>query len=192
MALAYYGTVVTVALLIAHAGGTNLQMTVTNAARQEISQLFPGILEARLKNPLLAVPYIFVVNLLLGAVVHITIPGAFLFFLAPGMALFRAISWGIMYAPTTSLITTGVMLASPVMMLEGLGYILAVVPSTYLGISWLSPQKAFPDESLTRTEAFRRQLINSANAYALVALVLLVSAVAEVIVVQLAVILDLA
>lgn len=132
------------------------------------------------------------VNLLLGAVVYITIPGAFLFFLAPAMALSRAISWGIMYASTTPLITMGAMLVSPVMMLEGLGYTLAVVPSTYLGISWLSPQKAFPDESLTRIEAFRRQLINSANAYVLVALVLLVSAVAEVIVVQLAVMLGLA
>jgi len=133
---------------------------------------------------LLAITYTFFINLSLGTVAYITIPGMLVFFFAPALALFRAAMWGVLFAPTTPVLATAAVLSLPTLILEGLGYILAVVPSTYLGLSWLSPKRVFREERLSRKEAFKKELVNSAKAYVWVALILLVAAIVEVVSVQ--------
>jgi len=183
---AYYGLIFLTALLIVGIeGGVDLQVAIREAAVGGVLEAFPGLLEAYLRNPLLAIVYTFFVNLALGTLAYITIPGLLVFFFAPALVLFRAIMWGVVFAPTTPVLAMAVVLSLPTLILEGLGYVLAVVPSTYLGLSWLSPKRVFREEKLSRKEAFKKELVNSAKAYAWVALVLVVAAVVEVVSVQL-------
>jgi len=183
--IAYYGLIFLMALLvIGIEGGLDLQAAIREAAVAGVLEAFPGLLEAYLRNPLLAITYTFFINLSLGTVAYITIPGMLVFFFAPALALFRAAMWGVLFAPTTPVLATAAVLSLPTLILEGLGYILAVVPSTYVGLSWLSPKRVFREERLSRKEAFKKELVNSAKAYVWVALILLVAAIVEVVSVQ--------
>lgn len=186
IATAYYGLILLLALLIANVeGGVDLQAAITEAAVRGVLEAFPGLLEAYTRNLLLAIVYTFFVNFSIGSIAFITIPGTLLFFLAPALALYRAALWGIVFAPTTPGLATAIVCSFPTLILEGLGYVLAVVPSTYLGLSWLSPKRVFREGELSRREAFKKELVNSAKAHVWVAVVLLAAAVVEVATVQL-------
>ncbi|HID90569.1 TPA: hypothetical protein EYP44_01250 [Candidatus Bathyarchaeota archaeon] len=175
--IAYYGLIILMALVTANIeGGAAIKQAIMEEAFRGIREMFPGLLEAYMADPPLAVAYTFSVNFLLGAVVTITVPGLLLFFLAPAMALLRAALWGVILSPASLLAA----LAVPTLMLEGLGYVLAAVPSAYLGLSWLCPERAFPGLDLSRLEALRREAPDAAKAYLWVAIVLLIAAMVEV------------
>lgn len=185
VAATYYGLIILAAAVTMVVGNADVQLAQIRATRAIVSEVFPGLMEAYLTNPLLAIVYTFLVNFLYGTMVTIALPGTLFFVLAPAQAFLRACWWGAYFAPITSVLASVLTWSLPTMILEGLGYILAVVPSTYLGLSWLSPKTVFREEGLTRKEAFKRELVNSARAYAWVALVLLIAAVVEVTTVQL-------
>jgi hypothetical protein len=185
VAAAYYGLILLAAAMAMVVGNADMQLAQFQAARAWVSLGFPGLIEAYLTDPLLAVAYTFLVNFFYGSVAMITLPGTLLFVLAPTQAFLRACWWGALFAPTAPILASALVWSLPTMILEGLGYILAVVPSTYLGLSWLSPKTAFREEGLARKEAFKRELVDSAKAYVWVALVLLIAAVVEVTTAQL-------
>jgi len=181
----YYGLILLSAAVAMAVGNSDAQLAQIQATKAAVSAAFPGLIEAYLTNPLLAVAYAFMVNFLYGTMLWIALPGTVLFALAPTLAFLRAFGWGGLFAPTTSVLASALAWSLPTMILEGLGYILAVIPSTYLGLSWLSPKTVFRGEALTRKEAFKRELVESARAYVWVALVLLIAAVVEVTTAQL-------
>ena len=186
IASTYYGLILLTAVLTMNVKDfVGLQASIKEETLKGILETFPGLLEVYMRYPILAVVYTFLVNFCLGSVLTITIPGILLFFLAPVIAFYRAALWGLLYAPTTPDLATVAILALPTLVLEGLGYVLAVIPSTYLGLSWLMPRRVFHGEELTRVEAFKRELGSSVKAYLWVAIVLLVAAVVEVTTVQL-------
>lgn len=187
IAVTYYGLVFVVGLLVALTpGGGELQETLIQQAGSEIETALPGLLEAYLNNPILAVGYTFVINLVLGTVLWITIPGLILFVLAPLTAFYRAMAWGIIFAPTQPSL---VILVLPTLLSEGLGYVLAVVPSMRLGMSWLLPKLAFKQEALSRGQAFRKAFYEMGHAYLIVIIALLAAAIIEVGSVQLLILL---
>lgn len=174
----YYGIVLGVALVVSvMPGGPELQEALIEEAAAGIGTTFPGLLEAYLSNPALAVAYTFLVNLALGSILYITLPGFLLFVLAPLLAFYRAFAWGIIFAPTQP----GILLIGlPTILAEGFGYILAVVPSIRVGLSWMLPKLAFRGEQITRKQAFLRGLSELGPAYVIVAIALLIAALVEV------------
>lgn len=173
-ALAYFGLMFGAGVLvILMPSGHELQESLEAQVMAGFEEVFPWLLTA---PPALAVVYILLVNLVLGTMLYITLPGAILFPLAPLAAFFRAIMWGIFFAPTEPL---ALLVALPTILAEGLGYVLAVVPSLRLGLSWLLPRSAFKQEQLSRRVAFRRGLSELGRAYLIVIIVLLVAAVIE-------------
>jgi len=125
------------------------------------------------KKPIEAFAVTFLVILFLGSLLSITLPG--LVFMTIPMALYRAILWGIMF-PATML--KGYLMALPVILLEGEGYAVAMVPGINLSLSLLKPEKLYGTRS--RREALAVALREIVPYYVLVALVLLAAAFTEV------------
>ena len=177
-ALAYYGLVFGVGAVAAITpGGREMQETLLGEATGGLNAAFPGLLAAYMSNPVLAVAYTFAINLVLGTMISITLPGLVLSFLAPLVAFYRAFAWGIIFAPTQPVI---LLVGLPTILAEGFGYILAVVPSFRLGLSWMLPRMTFKGEELTRAHAFRRAIRELGSAYLIVAATLLAAAIVEV------------
>jgi hypothetical protein len=177
-AVVYYGLVFGVGLIVSLLRDCReLQEAVLNGAIQGVTTSFPGLLQAYVNNPFLAIAYTFMINLVVGTMLRITLPGLILFPLAPLAAFYRAIGWGIIFAPTDP----GPFLrALPILLAEGFGYVLAVVPSLRLGLAWVLPKRAYMAEQLTRKRAFRKALSELWPAYLIVSLTLLAAAVIEV------------
>jgi hypothetical protein len=177
-AVVYYGLVFGVGLTVSLLpGGRELQDSVTNEALQSVTTSFPGLLQAYMNNPFVAIGYTFIINLVVGTMLWITLPGLILFPLAPLAAFYRAFYWGIIFAPTDPAL---LLRALPILLAEGLGYVLAVVPSLRLGLAWVLPKRAYKAEQLTREQAFRKALTELWPAYLIVSLTLLAAAVIEV------------
>lgn len=178
-AAVYYGLVFGIGLIVSLVpGGRELQEAVMKEAVQAVTTSFPGLLQAYMNNPFMAIGYTFIINLVVGTMLWITLPGLILFPLAPLAAFYRACGWGIISAPTD----LGLFLRLlPTVLAEGLGYILAVVPSVRLGLAWLIPKRVYNEELLTRRQALRKALAELGPAYLIVSLTLLAAAIIEVV-----------
>lgn len=161
-------------LLLLVPGGREFQQSFLKEVLGGFESTFPSLLGA--PTPLMVI-YIFLINLVLGTALYITLPGLLLFALAPVMVFYRAILWGIIFAPSEPL---SILSALPTILSEGFGYVLAVVPSFRLGLSWLWPKKAFKGEQMSRKQAFRRAFSELGSAYVIVAIALLAAAIIEV------------
>jgi len=174
----YYGLVFGIGLIVSlMPGGREIQAAVMNEAVQGVTTGFPGLLQAYMNNPVVAVAYTFIINLVVGTMLWITLPGLIFFPLAPLAAFYRAFAWGIIFAPTDIPLFVR---ALPTVLAEGFGYILAVVPSVRLGLAWLVPKRAYQEKPLTRVQALRKAFAELGPAYLIVALTLLAAAIIEV------------
>jgi len=152
------------------------------AEQAKTSPLFSEGLKAYLrKDVLMAFVFTLLVNLTLGAFVSVTLPGLLV---APSLGIlgYRALQLGIVYSPTTLRLFQVMLYALPVLLIEGEGYVLASLVGINLGLAWLKPNWLYR-EATSRKQAFIRALKESWKVYTWIAIVLLVSAIVEVIIV---------
>jgi len=126
------------------------------------------------RNIPLAALVTFVINFFLGSAALLTLPSCVI----PGsgalVAAFRAVTWGIVLAPSTHMLAGGMLPHSGTLLLEGEGYILA----TFFGL--LIPVYLFRSDPATSLFGrYRRGVVLNLKGNVLVALVLLVAAVYE-------------
>ncbi len=125
----------------------------------------------------------FLVNLLLGTLVVITVPSTFIPFFGIFMGLFRATLWGLLFSPAHSQIGWALLPHSITILIEGQGYIIAMFAAYLLWRSCLLPKTAGIQTQGVGAyiEGYIAGLRQTGLLYILVSLVLLVAAVYEAI-----------
>lgn len=124
---------------------------------------------------LLAIVMTFLVNLIFGSVVFLTLPSAVIPFAGILLGLYRAVLWGLLFAPTeSSPLTPALWLHVPTILLEGEGYVVAM-----LGV-WLWWHAVFT-RSGKRWIAWRQGLVLQTRVYIAVVGLLAIAAIYEAI-----------
>lgn len=127
-------------------------------------------------NVLAAAVLTFVVNLLAGSLLYITLPSLILPFAGLLLGAYRAVLWGFLLAPTSTELALVMIPHSLVLILEGQGYILAMLAVYVHGESFLRPRSV----GLTsHVRGYVAGLRLSARLYLLVVIVLAVAAIYE-------------
>jgi hypothetical protein len=122
---------------------------------------------------LLAIVMTFLVNLIFGSFVFLTLPSAVIPFAGIVLGLYRAVLWGVLFAPTaTSPLTPALWLHVPTILLEGEAYIVAM-----LGV-WLWWHAVFSRPG-ARWSAWRQGLVLQTRVYAAVVAPLAIAAIYE-------------
>jgi hypothetical protein len=119
---------------------------------------------------------IFLFNVGLTALAFTTLPGFGFFPLSAGVLLYRGLFWGLILQPLPA---WRFLLVLPVVILEGEAYVLAATAGTVVGLSWMFPKLAYPEESLSRLDALRKALKECLHTYVLVVSILFAAALAE-------------
>jgi hypothetical protein len=132
---------------------------------------------------LLAVGLTFVVNLVVGSFVSISLPSLIIPFSGIVVGMYRAVVWGLLFSPATLNVSGAEFIAGllvlGVILLEGQGYVLTMLAAYDHGKAWLIPGSAGVE---SRKQGYLVGVKRSLSIYLLVALVLLVAAVYEVVV----------
>lgn len=127
-----------------------------------------------------AISLTFVVNLVAGSFLYITLPSLIVPFAGLLLGAVRAVVWGFIFSPSFSAFNGAVLaygfLVGLLLFLEGEGYVLAMLGSYIHGRSLVYPQSA---GVMTRWQGYKSGAIGSFQLYALVAGVLAVAAVYE-------------
>ncbi len=118
----------------------------------------------------------FVVNLIIGSAVWITLPSLIIPFSGIASGALRALLWGFLFSPVTPEIRSILIPHSITLILEGQAYILAMLAAYIQGRSFLWPGTI---EARNHVEGYIRGALRSLRLYILVALVLAVAAVYE-------------
>jgi hypothetical protein len=122
----------------------------------------------------LAAALTFAVNFFLGSLAVITLPSCLLPGVGALLAAFRALTWGLLFAPTTREITYGMLPHSLTMLLEGEGYILAA----FFGLL-IPVQIARRGSGMSFSGRFGRVLLLNIQAQFWIVVVLAVAAIYE-------------
>jgi hypothetical protein len=128
----------------------------------------------RTRNILLAAGVTFLVNFFGGSLAYITLPSVILFGAGLLLTLFRAIMWGVLFAPGIPGVASSMLPHSGTMLLEGAGYILAAFFAALIPIHTFSSRLG--GNPLSRWG--RALLLNLTGSF-WVALVLVVAALYE-------------
>jgi hypothetical protein len=174
--LVYFGLVIAGSLLVFAA--PEVQVVLMGKVRQAL---------ANRDNPLglaaeayqsgnipLAAALTFAVNFFLGSLAVITLPSCLLPGVGALLAAFRALTWGLLFAPTTREITYGMLPHSLTMLLEGEGYILAA----FFGLL-IPVQIARRGSGMSFSGRFGRVLLLNIQAQFWIVVVLAVAAIYE-------------
>jgi len=153
-------------------GALLLQFGVVGVYYWPLGETFP----VEVGNVFLMVGFIFVFNLILSGFLVVTLTGLAFFGLPVFFISFRAFLWGLLLNELSTPLFLAIL---PVLILEGEGYVLGALAGVNLGLSWLKPSWAYRSENLSRLEAFKKALKDSARIYILVAAVLFVAAIVE-------------
>ena len=120
-----------------------------------------------------AIALTFLVNLFLGSAVVLTLPSAVVPFAGVLIGVYRAVLWGLLFAPTdASPLGATLWLHVPTILIEGEAYVVAM-----LGV-WLWWRPVF-DRSAERWRAWRSGLLFQVRIYATVAALLVLAAIYE-------------
>jgi len=125
-----------------------------------------------------AVALTFTVNLLLGSLASITLPSLIIPFSGLLVGALRAILWGLIFSPTS--VPTGIaagVLVSLLLLLEGQGYVLAMLSAYAQGKAFLSPKRV---GAAGHARGYWMGVKQALRIYLLVALALIVAAIYEV------------
>ena len=129
---------------------------------------------------LLAIVLTPVINLAVGSFVSITLPSLLVPFSGLLVGGLRAVLWGLIFSPTTLAVSSREVvygaLALGLLLLEGQGYVLAMLAALVQGQSFLWPASA---GATSRKQGYLMGLKQTALLYLLVFLVLAVAAVYE-------------
>jgi hypothetical protein len=127
-------------------------------------------------NVLKAIALTFLVNLLIGSFLTITVPSSIVPYSGLLMGVIRAIAWGLLLAPVDPTLRGPMIPHSLTLLIEGQAYILAMLAAYIAGNALLWP-KAVGLE--THGEGYLSGLTQTASLYMLVTVLLAVSAVYE-------------
>jgi hypothetical protein len=176
LSVLYFGTAIAAAVYSAM--NPALQAEVWRAAGQAFSptgSLGPLVQSYLNGNLAGAILLTFAVNLVLGSLLVLTVPSAILPFAGILVGLYRAVLWGLLFAPTdVTGLGQGLWLHMPTILLEGEAYVVAM-----LGV-WLWWRPVF-GRSPSRWSAWRQGALQQVRIYALVAAILAVAATYEAI-----------
>ena len=125
---------------------------------------------------LLAMVLTFTVNLILGTFVVITIPSLLIPFSGLLVGALRAVLWGLLLSPTTPELAKAMIPHSLTLVIEGQGYILALLAVYIHGKAFLWPRTV---GAATHGQGYRVGVNRSTQVYLLVVLLLAVAAVYE-------------
>jgi hypothetical protein len=172
----YYGLVICGMILAIFV--PSLQQSVLEAVRQSFSRGFMAVVVAAYRDGrvVLAMVLTFAVNLSLGSFASITLPSLVIPFSGLLIGVSRATTWGIMLSPTSHPMRMMMIPHMLTLILEGQGYILAMLAAYVQGSGFLFPR------TVGVTGHFRgygEGLKRAARLYLLVAIVLGVAAVYE-------------
>jgi hypothetical protein len=129
-----------------------------------------------------AIGLTFVINLLLGSFASITLPSLIVPFSGWLVAAYRAVLWGILYCPVpgVELSPSNILFGATaviLLLLEGQGYVLAMLGAYVQGQAFLFPKRAGVENW---RQGYLLGLKQSARVYVLVILTLIVAALWEV------------
>jgi hypothetical protein len=178
--LAYYGLML--AVMFGTCAFRPIQKQLTQQVGAEVKQgiLSPvGTLYTE-KHFVAAVAVTFLVNLLVGGLLTITLPSLVVPFTGFLFGLFRAALWGVIFSPTATGITgarviMGALIAV-LLALEGQGYVLAILAGYIHNRLFLSPGSF---EVASHWKGYKSGAVKAAKLYIMVAIVLLVAAMYE-------------
>jgi len=128
-----------------------------------------------------AVALTFTINLFVGSMVSIALPSLIVPFSGFLVAALRAVMWGLIFAPTSvpsgvASIAAGLLIAL-LLLLEGQGYVLAMLAAYAQGMAVLAPKQV---GATGHTQGYWIGVKQALRIYLLVALVLVVAAIYEV------------
>ncbi len=123
-----------------------------------------------------AIAFTFIVNLIGGSLLTITLPSLVVPFSGLVMGVTRAVLWGLLLAPTSRPLALAMIPHSLTLLLEGQAYIVALLAVWIHGRSFVTPQSA---GAASCGMGYRIGLQKAARLYLLVAALLAVAAVYE-------------
>jgi hypothetical protein len=132
---------------------------------------------------ILAIAWTFVINLAVASFISITLPSLIVPFSGLLVGLVRAVAWGLLFSPPSVAVggreaAMGLLIAI-LLVLEGQGYVLAMLAAWVQGQAFLSPQSV---GAADRGQGYLVGIKHALRLYLLVALVLAVAAVYEAVV----------
>jgi hypothetical protein len=177
--LVYYGLVVVAMLFVA--SHPEVQKELLKGVRQSFQGKGPlaAVGSAYTSgNVVAAILVTFVVNLLIGGLLSITVPSLIVPYSGFLMGVTRAILWGLLLSPADPKLSGAMIPHSLTLILEGQGYILALLAAYVSGNAFLRPRSVGVD---THAGGYLNGLKQTASLYVLVTLLLAVAAVYEAI-----------
>jgi hypothetical protein len=173
----YYGLVV--CAMVYTVFDPSLQQSLSEAALQAFTEGGPLAAVGSAYGGgkvLLAMVLTFTVNLIGGAFMVITLPSLVIPFSGLLVGALRAVVWGLLLSPTTPEFARGMIPHSLTLVIEGQGYILALLAVYIHGKAFLWPGTV---GAASRGQGYLTGLRRSVQVYLLVVLVLAVAAVYE-------------
>ena len=125
-----------------------------------------------------AIALTFLVNLILGSFLYITLPSLIIPYIGILIGIYRAILWGLMFSPSHPDLQMIMIPHSITLILEGQAYILAMFGVFLQGTAFLFPKTIGLER---RSQGYREGLKRTGKIYILIVLTLLVAAIYEVI-----------
>jgi hypothetical protein len=172
---AYYGLVIAAMFFVSTQ--PELQRSLLETINVSYNQTLPSVVQAyESRNFLLAAGLTFVINFTLSSLVAITLPNMVVPFWGFFIGLVRAITWGLILAPTQPVLAMAMIPHYLTLILEGQGYILAMFAAY---VHWRAVLKPESVGAATRWSAYKIGLGRTGRIYLLVALVLAIAAVYE-------------
>lgn len=174
MNLIYFGLVV-VGMAIA-AARPSIQESLVGQTRQAVEQgaLAPVAKAYRSGNVPLAAIVTLLINLIAGTLLMITVPSLLIPFLGLLVAAWRALLWGLIFSPTNPQMRLAMLPHYLTMILEGQGYILAML-AVYLHGRWVLQPRG------SRAQAYRAGMRQTLVLYLPISLLLAIGALYEAI-----------
>jgi hypothetical protein len=173
----YYGLVLVAMLYVAAVNPAvqerllaDVQSSLTEGPLATVGGIYLG------RNLVGAAAVTFAVNLTVGAMLTITLPSLILPFAGIALGACRAVLWGLLLAPTTSQLALVMIPHSLTLILEGQGYVLAMLASYLHGVALLQPESV---GASSHWHGYLEGAKRTARLYVLVAMVLGVAAVYE-------------
>ena len=155
-----------------------IQDTLGTTARGQVASVFPQVATSYGKGQIVfAIALTFIINFFIGSIVYIAVPSLVIPFSGLCLGAVRAIVWGLMFSPTswpTSTVSAirGLLLLI-LLILEGQGYVLAMLAAYVQGATLL--KRLMPPDS-SRWQRYWCAVNLSGQLYPLIALQLAVAA----------------
>ncbi len=173
----YYGLVILSMLYVAFINPAlqeqllaTIEVALTEGPLETVAGTYLG------GNVLAAAVLTFVVNLLMGSLLYITVPSLVIPFVGVLLGFYRAVLWGFLLAPTNTELALVMIPHSLVLFLEGQAYILAMFAAYVHGKSFLRPRTV---GSTSYLRGYVAGLKLSARLYLLIVIVLAAAAIYE-------------